>query len=466
MATDNDTWIGRVLRERPNLAAILSFSTLEEYLQPVFEWNPKPHQFPYQQYLFDVLVAEFQRVYGQEMAEGIAEQLKYTFMAETAGHLHLPRRNDTGTQEKTRINAMVLQGQILMAAMRRQCGHRYSVSISSGSVGPCNDNSGGYLQITPRSLIRIVPVSYDEASQFLLPRFDYASWMKNNKEGARAMRQAEQEATPEQRVRLQKVLSIFGKQDRFSDQIVAAHAYLLSCILPPDVTQVTIDMDQFMSSVIAHILRDESSVMHGIFADAQLRSEYIEAQKNVKTAMRDNHMPFNCITTNERGVRSARGKSYEGDMSPAVLVQKLENGEIAPHTLTQYFAYQVECGFCTVGGMNQIQYMSSVRDIAKNMLLKLSKPERITALEGMPIDKASMTPCWGMTKSGRTADYVDFLESGRRLSDEDLEKIVHLSGKRSIELALPHLEMFFQVESGEKTEASVKQTSMEDYVLI
>ncbi len=391
-----------ILEKRPKLVELATEESVLEYYRPALEWKQNEEVFPNTSKLSEVITADIKRLYGPELADQASEHLKESWVIETGAHLNIPRRFDKpSVEQKSRINSVLVQGQVLWAASGKALGRNMSISLNSGRVPADNTNSGAYLDL-PALKAPITLVSrkkHPDSPQSLIS----ARTVEDIEEKIRLLEMYRiQKLLPEDQYLMgMEVLQNFLKvRSSFADQVATTHAMLLNKVLP--LNQITLDSEPIARDYFIKLLKDKSSLIYKIFSDKTLTEKFTKAFVNIRTGWVEGETPFYYVLTADEGYRLV---NYRGDLDPKIIVKGLEDGTMFLKGVLKYFALMAEAGIVPVGGWTQAGYCTEIKTQAIKFLNELGYSDRAEVLEKMPTHIAAVAPCWGIHQE-ENGDYL------------------------------------------------------------
>ena len=183
-----------------------------------------------------------------------------------------------------------------------------------------------------------------------------------------------------------------------------------------------------------------------IIRTSGLVNKTISGFANIQTGWKDGD---SCFTTVESGKISNRNIG-EG-FSPEILVQLMRSGKIFPKNVLLQVALIIESGVLALGGMNQVQFGTEVKEKSVAFLKDVGEEERAEKLSRMPTDRAFLTPVFAVTngkgKNLSITSYDDYLSGAVDFSNITADQILEIGAKESLILSFPALYRFLKKKS-------------------
>jgi len=434
--------VQKILNARPVLGKLTKYDHLYQYLAPAVSWNPPADTFPYRLLLKKIITEEAKRLYGQETGVKLNIELDASWAVETGAHAHLPKRYDRPSKRQgAQINPLVFQGQMAWAAVNHnQRKNNFNLSLSSSRVPINNANSGCYFDYSfSAEPLRLVSNRYKETPQTFIPTLSVAQ-LQTKREQVVTLKNSKKINSQELEL-AQKILDVMAQHSAgtgLPDQIVTAHAAMISQALPPGLTQITLDSEEIGRQFLIELLGKPQSITYQIFKNQELYDTLHETLQNIATGWEKEESMFYQI---DRSHSEPRFKEYTGALDSVVLQTELKQGTILPKGLLKFFVFMIEGGLCPIGGMNQSMYCTQLRDQSIDFLeQKSSDKVRTELLRHMPTDIATITPCWGTAQHEEGTGLINALDCiYQPLTNNELDSIAKLSGLDSLWLAAPSL---------------------------
>ncbi len=400
-------------------------SSLKEYFEPALRWNPTDGEFPYRKWLQENIVKKILIIHGEEKAKLAHEQLNQAFTVETGSHLCLPRNldrisNDTVPEEN--INTLVHQGTILSTALHSSENRRLHLSLNTGRIPPNNLTSAAYLQIFKshskndqgsdgNNFLRLVSNVWKNTPQVFIPSLTLKTG-------------------------IEQIDVILNKNlDSFSKQISALHSYLYDQILKgTQSVQATLDYEELSWEMLIQLLEDHQSLTYKIFSNTSLLNQFMATLCHIKTGWTQGQAPFDFLKEEHGRKTIAQNRDFEF-LGPQEWVIQLKNKQIIPKGVLQFFIFMVEGGLLPIGGMYQSLYCTEIRDRSIRFLLEIHETDRAEHLRGLPTFLMVISPAWGIQQEKEDFHLLTYSDHFRRnvsLTQEDLRRICHLTGRDAL----------------------------------
>lgn len=422
---------------RPPLRAIRESAHLMDYLAPALEWNPDPQVFPERSLVEEVLHQELQRVHGAETAALTSKELSTNFVCASGAHLHLPRIKDRMEAPlDSHMNPLVSQSEILWASVLRKQDRRVAFSIATGRVNPNNVNSAKYIQFPSGAAITLASNKYKDTPQVFIPALDQNMLNEKHKELTRL--QKEQHISDTEFEMARSILHRMAQSESssFADQIALAHSHFLTDTMSGHIQQVTLEAEEVGKQILIAGL-SQDTVLKRLFDH---HSDTLVTQlSDIDTGWKTGETPFFSVIPNSKGLH--KFAPYTGPLNSTHILQGLQDGTLYPRVLTGFLASVVSGGLLPVGGMNQSLYLDEMRTRLLPLLREMGEGARADALEAMPLDLMTLSPCWGVREEEDQVELLSLpiLHTRRRLTSTDMDQICALSGTDALTLALPAL---------------------------
>lgn len=438
--------IDEIIAHRPLLAKLACMTSVRQYLEPAFTWNPT--SFPYRESLTVLLCEEARRLYGlNEQAVFLLEkQFASTWSVQTGEHVCIPRvrerpnpRKAANGMELPSHNPMIYQGVVYWAATSKVYGYDFSLALATGRVPLNNPLAGTYLEISAEAdLIRLAPEAWHQVPQILVPAISGVALdaIKKKINNVGHLLSSQMDGL------FQQVVSCFELNNAsFTDQIASAQSLIMSKTMP--IRQLTIESENIAVGYLIQLLSDCESLIARIFSDSSLRLEFLQSFSGINTGWSKNGSPFYKVVNTGKFPKLAE---YAGSLEPKELLPLLRQGIILPKGVMKFFTFMIEGGLLPVGGISQNIYCSEIKRRAISFLNLLGEKGRACELTNMPTEIATITPCWRTDKlTGKMMNVLDCLSAP--LDSNDLFQILEISGAESIVNAAPVLYPFLTGKS-------------------
>ena len=430
--------ISAITEIKPVLAAMNTDQPLVDYLKPALEWNP-PDIFPHRQDLTDSMVKQTSQIHGTETAEKLRAQLQRSFGVETGAHLSLPRRYDRiSKKDGPQINPLVFQGQLFWVAASAHAGLELSVSASSGRVPLDNSNSGGYIDLPSVEPITTANRKrYKDTPQTLVPAIT-ADELAQKMQKLTTLKQQKKVPDAEYQIAQEIFAQFLNNPDSFSAQVAAANTLMQNKAFENPVQQITLDSELIGRDLMIQALSNPDSLTHQIFADRELHDLFMQKMSGIDTGWKEGQNPFYSVSQTD-----GRLGNYTGELSPDVLIEQLNSGQIWPRGAMKFFTMMIDSGMCPIGGMNQSGYCTEIKNSAIDVAEKAKRSDQAEALRGMPTHLAVVTPCWGYSeKDGETKLLDGITTIFDPLTPTEFNKLLSISGRDALITGSPILHKF------------------------
>ena len=422
----------KVLESVPTLKQLIDAPHLCAYVAPAINWKINETIFPYAGILRTTIIHEVHRLYGNDVAKSIETNFQKCFCLETGAHQSLPRTLDKVSQDTPsddNVNTLVFQGLIFSAAIHHSYGATHHLTMGTGRIPPDNANSAAYLQLQDNQFLRLISNKYKNCPQMFIPAItDECLNDFIKKTNHYDLKNRNKEATI-------NALNNMKNKNSFSDQVVSANSVLMTEVLSgTKIKQINIEYEAIMVGIISQMLRDSKTTLYKIFNDPVLTKKFIRVFSKISTGWSEEQTPFDTVYE-KKGVKRI-GQNYDGNLSAEHLAQKLEEGTILPKGLLVFYAFIVEAGLLPLGGMFQTSYCTAIKERAVPFLANIECEARISSIASMPTHIATLSPIWGIRKdlpyNGNLISYGDVLSGEWQLTDNDVKKIMRISGEDAL----------------------------------
>lgn len=430
--------VQEVIERKPCLKVLGDAKTLSDYFRPLNEWKMDKSIFPFSDLYKSILQKNVTELYGADAGSAAIESLEVGFYINTAPHLSLPRGFDKANDlsaGNNNVNTLVFQSQVIQAAIDASAGRKTSLILATGKVSAQNINSAAYLQLADQDKkFRLISQKLESTPQIFLPAIDKGKISQLED----TVQKFSPYASEKQNKRVAAILDIFKSvSSSYVDQIAAANSYIYNDVLSGGnfSSTLTIETEGVEIDFLKRLLSQESSLIFRIFNNDALREKFISHFSGIQTGWEDGQSCFTYVS--DKKITTA---SYTGDMSPAALKSEIEQGRIYPCNVLSLFSLMAEAGLLTVGGMNQVEYGTAIRDKAVSFLNDIGESKRAGRISQMPTDRAIVTPCFAVLrkKSGtlELSGYSDELCGRSSFNNLEPENILSISGRHSLELSI------------------------------
>ncbi len=429
--------IDEILGLKPSLRLLATAPTLSDYYKPVLEWKCDKSIFPYTKLYISILYHKINDLYGSDVAEIAVQALEQSFYVNTAPHLSLPRGFDKDNYKENNgnnINTLIFQSQIVQAAMDATIGRSTSLILATGRVAAQNINSAAYLQIADTDKkFRLISQKKESISQLFLPSIENERIELLEREISKFLPYA----TYKQKERMQTVTKIFNEVNtNFADQITRANSYIYSNIFENSgfANPITVETECIELSFFKALLTCPNSIVHRIFKNHDLKENFLNTFCDIQTGWK---LGENCfVKVHDKKISN---HSYQGEMSIEAISKELEKGTIYPTNVLLYFSIITEAGLLCIGGMNQIEYGTTIRDRTVSFLSSIGEYSRANRIQKMPTDRAIVTPCIALTgkknELGNLSSYSDELCDRISIGTINPDQVMAINGMDSLKLS-------------------------------
>lgn len=436
-----------IIDERPQMEGFIGASTLRDYFSPVADWGVDRSVFPYADKYIEIIRSEVARIHGDSSAKEAEMALRRNFVVNAGPHLCLPRTLDSmsmsGRKDPNTMNTLVFQSNILFSAFSKSFGNGVGVGLHTGKTALNYFLNGGYLQLSePDDILKL-----GTRGQLAYPQMYIEAISSEELDAKRTQLALRKEKLGDRKYHLaDRVLEKMAQhKEKFSDQICVGHDYLYQDVIGGNAGSrlVTIEAEKADIEFLCQILSDDTSLMHKIFSDRRLLEKFKESFSNIQTGWKSGEGFFTSI---ENGKISNRNIGEV--LSPMTLVQLMKLGKIFPRNVLLQVALTIESGVLALGGMNQVQFGTEVKEKSVVFLREIGEEERADKLSTMPTDRAFLTPIFAVTngkgKHLSMTSYDDYLSGAVDFSKITAEQILGIGAKESLILSFPALYRFLK----------------------
>lgn len=463
----------KLLDINPHFQKIKECKNFKNYFEPSKYWTPDEINFPFKKKLLSKIINSIKKIYDYETSCLVQKQLELNFCAETGSHISLPRSHDKIgkiTNINHNLNTLIFQGSILSAAKSLTIKNKIHFSMGTSRVYLNNANSAAYIQFDKNDgYVRLVSNRWKDTPQIFIPPFHFNEIQSLKKE---AYDFATKKYTGNDRgyafctKNISKIFSFFEdvaisnlydqkNSYTFSEQIAKVHANIFNEILKETgIKQVTIDYEKISWEFLIELLEDKTSLTYIIFSNKQLLDSFLDIFSEIQTGWQKGQLPYDLVVE-KNGIKKLSPLLFsEFDPSDRAIffeqiLKLLKENKIIPKGVLQFFIFMVEGGLLPIGGMNQSNYCTKIRDLsAKFMCNNFEKYERSNELKKLPCEIMNITPAWGfMNNSDDFFSFSDFLEKEIAMTKDQLQSILEIPGEDALFLSIPILSQFMLQEN-------------------
>nr|BFD31995.1 hypothetical protein GTC16762_16130 [Pigmentibacter ruber] len=463
----------KLLDINPHFQKIKESKNFKNYFEPSKHWTPDEINFPFKKNLLSKIINNIKKIYDHQTTCLVQNQLELNFCSETGSHISLPRSHDKIgkiTNINHNLNTLIFQGTILSAAKSLTIKNKIHFSMGTSRVYLNNANSAAYIQFDKDDgYVRLVSNRWKDTPQIFIPPFHINEIQSLKNE---AFTFATKKYTVNDRgyafckKNITKIFSFFEEvaisnlHDQkssytFSEQISKIHANIFNEILKETgVKQVTIDYEKLSWEFLIELLEDKTSLTYIIFSNKQLFDSFLDIFSEIQTGWQKGQFPFDLVVE-KNGIKKLSPILFsEFDTSDRTIflekiLELLKENKIIPKGVLQFFIFMVEGGLLPIGGMNQSNYCTKIRDLSVQFMCNnLGKYERSNALKKLPCEIMSISPAWGfMNNSNNLFSFSDFLEKEIAITKDQLQSILDIPAEDALFLSIPILSQFMLHEN-------------------
>ena len=166
-----------ILKALPVLQKIWRSRTLGDYFKGTVANLTKMDAVPEKKMMVEAISEEMKRLYGQEVASDVSEQVEAFPVIETGTHLAFLR--DYDSPKKDDLRSRLNQNVLISSALMRQMGQKYHVGVYGSNVSLNHPCGGGYFQLGDELFPVTSPRQIAQVSLFNAPTIENGYFNNN-----------------------------------------------------------------------------------------------------------------------------------------------------------------------------------------------------------------------------------------------------------------------------------------------